>query len=172
MMCFLFVSTGFLPCEISMMTCDVFSYEWSYLKSSIDLTEALVGRPYGSCGLICKKEPGLLVRSIACDWDRISGIEVYRDQRKVLCVFVTYLPYVDNKENRTEQYLETISNLQVLVDSCSQVPWMMVGDCNTWRPQENVLHQKVYSTQPFSKRSLNLNVKARYSQQASHFCKT
>ena len=110
-----------------------------------------------------RKSLVLLFWSIVCDWDRICRIGVYRDQRKVLCVFFVYLIYVDNKENSTEQYLETISNLQVLVDSYCKGPWMIVGDCNSRHPQANVLHKKGYNTQPFSKWSLILYVKARCS---------
>lgn len=88
----LFVCEHWLrPSEIHVLRENDLTNEWVYMKSSIDNDETLVGRPYGGCGFICKKQPGMAFRPIVVtESDRMCGLEVIINQKRS-CVSLVYI---------------------------------------------------------------------------------
>ena len=138
--------------EIDAIIHSDFNDYWCNLKSSIDPTEALIGRPFGGCGFVCKKIPGLVYRPIECTSERIAGVEVIANQTTLMHVYGVYMPTDDKRVMNNECFLDTLHELQSYVDRCESVPCVIVGDLNTRLPQAPVLTQKWYRG-AFSKRS-------------------
>ena len=127
---------------------------WSNLKSSIDPSKSLLGRPFGGCGFICKNTPGVTYRSITCTSDKISGVEVIVDQKTVLCVLGAYLPYDTHTKVGLTLYLETLHELQGYIDNnCGSTPYTVIGDFNTRLPMSKTIVQKWYNKKGYGKRS-------------------
>ena len=141
------------PEEIHMVIESDFSPYWTQLKSSIDPLQPLSGRPYGGCGFICEKKPGIVYQPIKCESDRISGIEVIVQGKKTLAIFGVYMPFDDRRVYSLESYMETLSELQGYLDNESSLPCMVVGDFNAHLPQARVLTKNWHRRKPFSKRS-------------------
>ena len=138
--------------ELSHMN-EQFDNAWSNLKSSMDACTHNVGRPFGGCGFLCRKSQGVNYRTITCISDRLSGIEVIVNQKSVLCVFGVYLPYDSHDKNSFDMYLDTLNELQGLLDNCTSVPHMVVGDFNTRLPWSKTLKSNWYNCNTYGKRS-------------------
>ena len=143
------------PSEMHLVENNDFDNEWTYLKSSIDPTEQLLGRPFGGCGFICQKLDGIVYKPVACKSDRICIIEVISGPKKILTLVGVYLPYDDNNVLTYESYMNVIQEIQGFVDNCDS-PCMIVGDFNTRLPQSSSLSNKWYKRRPFTKRSVLL----------------
>lgn len=144
------------PNEISHIAKNSLEPFWTHLKSSIDPTEVLIGRPYGGCGFVCKKLSGIVYRPIPCSSDRLCGLEIIVNQRPVLSIFGVYLPCDDHRLLSHESYLECLHELQGYIEHCESGPYMVVGDFNTKLPQSKVLAQRWSSARGFSPRSTML----------------
>ena len=128
----------------------------TYLKSSIDPMSTLLGRPYGGVGFLCKRMKGVTYRVIPCESDRIMGLQIIADQKVVLCLLGVYLPCNNSTLAQTEVYIENLDYLQSLIDSCEEVPLVILGDTNTVLPENFYLKDKWYAQKPFNRRSLLL----------------
>ena len=140
------------PAEISTPMSDILSPHWHNLKSSIDPNVVLRGRPYGGCGFVCKKVPGIVYKPITCLSDRISGIELINNGKTILTIFGVYLPCDDHRLGSHETYIDTLNEVQGYIDNCS-TPFMVVGDFNTRLPQSTSLSQRWFRSRPCAKRS-------------------
>jgi len=141
------------PNEVSHMKNNDFKSLWTNLKSSIDPTEILIGRPYGGCGFVCNNIPGVSYRPIQCASDRLCGVEVTLNDGPTLSLFGVYLPHDDHCLLTHELYLECLSELQGLIENCESGPCMVKGDFNTRLPQSNVLPRRWYNRRGFTPRS-------------------
>ena len=140
------------PGEVSFMVHDEFRTKWCHLKSSIDPTEIRSGRPYGGCGFICNKVDGIVYKPIECTSERISGIDIIAENKRLLSVYGVCLPCDNNRVASNECYLEILNELQGYVDN-SDVPCIITGDFNTRLPQASVLPKRWYRGRGFSNRS-------------------
>jgi exonuclease III len=129
-----------------------FRNDWCNLKSSINPCEKLTGRPYGGLGFICKKIPGVSYKSVLCESDRLCGVEIIASQKPVLTEFGAYLPH-DSHKGGMELYLETLHELQGLIDKCGTSPYMVLGDFNTQLPMAKTLGPRWYKSGSFNRRS-------------------
>ena len=145
------LSTG----ELGRITYTEFPSYWVHLKSSMDPTEAAHGRPFGGCGFLCKKftDQDVSYRPINCDSDRLSGVEVVRDGKTVMSILGVYMPFDDHSARCKEAYLDTLIELQSLIEKSESVPCMIVGDFKTRLPQTDTLNAHWYRARPFSQRS-------------------
>jgi len=141
-----------LSSEINLIKDKYFKNDWCNLKSSINPTEVLTGRPHGGCGFVCKKVPGVSFKNVQCTNDRLCGVEVRVSQQTVLTVFGVYLPH-ESHSGGIELYLETMHELQGLIDSCGTIPYMVMGDYNTRLPMAESLSAKWYLSGGFNRRS-------------------
>ena len=103
-----------------------FKGAWSNMKSCIDPFSVLTGRPYGDGRFLCKTQPGIVYKSVACNSDGISGIEVIIGQKTVLFVLGVYLPHVGHNKECSEFYLETLHELDGRIDNCGSVSSMVM----------------------------------------------
>jgi hypothetical protein len=120
-----------------------FNHYFSHLKSSIDPCEVLSGRPFGGCGFVCRKLPGVVYKPISCVSDRLCGIELIVNHQVVLSMFGVYLPFDDRTVAGQEKYLEILYELQGYIDCCVS-PCMILGDFNTRLPQASSLKRHWY----------------------------
>ena len=75
-------------------------------------------------------------------------------EKIVLTIFGVYLPHNDYTSVSVECYLETLDQLQSLIDSSgNSAPSNIVGDMNTCLPKGASLRHEWYRQRPFSKRS-------------------
>ena len=85
-----------LPGEIKAVT-DIFTEQWSILKSSVDPEKILTGRPYGGIGFLCREAPNMAYRHFPCESDRICAVEVFVDQCVVLFLESIFLTIIIHK---------------------------------------------------------------------------
>ena len=83
-----------------------------FLKSSIDPSNDLRGRPYGGTGYLCKKKSNVTYKIIECNNDRLYGLKVLVNQTVALSIIGVYLPFYDSSEGNTELYIDTLVSLQ------------------------------------------------------------
>ena len=125
-----------------------------FLKSSVDPTTQLQGRPYGGLGFLCKKIEAYAFKLIESDCDRLLGIQLLKNQAVLLCVLGVYLPYNDNTKEQTQIFIETLDQLQCMMDNnCANIPTLIVGDMNTVLPENEFLCDNWYSRKPFNSNS-------------------
>ena len=111
----------------------------------------------GGVGLICVKMNGLSYRNIECSSDRLCGVQVSINGVSVMSVFGVYLPYNKNTLSQSEEYLETLDELQGLINNCDKnVPIIIMGDMNTSLPQNITLQKNWYRQHPYNNRSVIL----------------
>ena len=63
-----------------------------YSVSSVDVSGVLAGRPYGGLTIFCRKTIAHKCRVATFDDDRLLGLLIESDSRKILAINV-YLPY-------------------------------------------------------------------------------
>ena len=127
---------------------------WCHIKSSMDPTDRIMGRPFGGVGFVCKRSSGLVFRAIECQSDRITAIEIFKNGSEILHVIGVYLPYDDHSVQQTELYLETIGKVQCLIDKCNDdIPVIIMGDMNASIPKSDHLFPNWYKHKPYNKRS-------------------
>ncbi len=128
----------------------------SYLKSSIDPESVLTGRPYGGVGFVCKRTQGFSFYPIDCSNDRISVIKVKSGSRVSVTLIGVYMPYHNGSAAQVESYVETLAELQSVIDNNDVSPIMILGDMNTCLPKNEYLDRKWYKRKPFNRYSLLL----------------
>ena len=89
-----------------------FDGSWCHFVSSMDPLEQVSGRPYGGLGFICQNIPGVSFQEIACDTDRICGLEVSVSGSILFSVFGLYLPFNNHSRENIDLY-----TLKQLIDS-------------------------------------------------------
>ena len=141
------------PSEVSHVTCNDFKSYWTNFKSSIDPTEVLLGRPYGGCGFVCRKLPGVMYRPIICNSDRICGVQITLNNGPTISVFGVYMPYQNHSLLNHESYLECLHELQGHIENCENGPCVVMGDFNTQLPMSDSLQRRWYKARCFSTRS-------------------
>ena len=99
------------PGEVSHIEQNDFESYWTHLKSSIDPTEVLIGRPYGGCGFVCKKMTGVMYRPIVCESDNLCGIAITLNGGLTISVFGVYMPHNNHSLLNHESYLECLNEL-------------------------------------------------------------
>ena len=127
-----------------------------YLKSSMDPTECFRGRPFGGVGFVCANLENVSYKLIECVSDRILGLEVIINQTVVLTLLGVYLhvPHDDCTSDRTELYVETLCQMQHLIDTLKcNVPLVILGDMNTALPAVEFLADRWHCKTPYSKHS-------------------
>ena len=126
--------------------------KWIYLKSSVDPTEQLIGRPYGGLGFACVKAQGRSYQVLECVSDRVLSLQVTQNNEVVLYLVGVYLPTRDH----TELYLETLACMQELMESVnSSAPIVILGDMNTVLLRSDYLHEKWYFDKRYTNHSLH-----------------
>ena len=128
----------------------------TYLKSSIDPEEHLVGRPYGGIGFIYRKKTGLNFKCVDIDNERICWLKVLKGGKVLLNIIGVYMPYLNGTVEQIGLYSETIDKLQAIIDECNGTPIMIVGDMNASLPQSNELSRNWHKQHPFTSHSLLL----------------
>ena len=126
----------------------------SFLKSSIDPTETLKGRPYGGVGFICKLLKDIVFNEISIDHKRISAIQVLNHGNIIMTIFGVYMPHYDGSYDQIRLYSETIDALQYFIDDCESSPIMIVGDFNATLPRKTNISRNWYKSHPFNTHSL------------------
>ena len=129
----------------------------SYLKSSVDPTITLQGRPYGGVGFLCNHLNGITYRTIPSASDRVMGFQIIANQSVQLYLIGVYLPYDNGTISQTELYMETLEYLKCMVDMCNDAPMVILGDLNTSLPESEFLKEKWYTQKPYNKRSAVLH---------------
>ena len=125
-----------------------------FLKSSIDPTVPLHGRPYGGVGFVCSKGEGIAYNMINCESDRMSCIQILKNGKVVLSILGVYLPYDNSSKEHTELFIDILDNISCILDKYShEAPLVIVGDMNTVLPQAHALSDNWYFKRHFSKRS-------------------
>ena len=130
----------------------------SFLKSSVDPEEVLLGRPHGGIGFICKKSKDLYFNFMDVNSDRICVMKVLeKNSRKILLnVIGVYLPYFSGTTDQVSLYAETLDKLQSAIDECADAPITVVGDMNASLPQQSTISRQWYRNRPFNQHSLLL----------------
>ena len=124
-----------------------------FLKSSIDPSVQLIGRPFGGVGFLCRNTTGTSYNAIECESDRLYGLQIFKKEVLVMCIIGVYLPYENGTNDQTELYIKTIDQLQSIIDNCGSVPTLIVGDMNTVLPQEESICDNWYTKKPYGKHS-------------------
>lgn len=116
------------------------------------------GRPYGGVCIILRKGQ-LLYKEIECTNDRVITVAAYdQDNNPVQVLCNVYMPFYDRgNPNNTEQYVETIDEMQHLIDKyCSICPIKFYGDFNANVPATTPVNTKWYQCKGYNKHSLIL----------------
>ena len=131
---------------------------WSYLKSSVDPEEELLGRPYGGVGFVCKQNPNsdYSMRPVPVNSDRIAVLQLVKDGKVKLSVVGIYLPHFNGSADQVTLYAETLDLLQTTIDDHAGTPLIIMGDMNASLPQTASLSRHWYRARPFNKNSLLL----------------
>ena len=133
-----------------------FSDKWVALKSSMDPSEIINGRPYGGIGFICSKSEGITFQSIDVESDRICAIQLSMNRKVLINVIGVYLPYNSGTSECMELYLDTLDKIRSVIDQHVEAPSILIGDMNTSLPQLSTLNQNWYKTKPYNMRSVML----------------
>ena len=134
-------------CDSENLTC--------FLKSSVDPSEPLLGRPYEGVGFLCKKIPGTGYKQIVCESDRVIGLQILSKHNVVLTFIGVNMPYDNSSVDQTNLYLDTLDQIQCIMDTTdSCIPTIIMGDINTVLPQSDRLPENWFSKRPYSKHSV------------------
>ena len=90
---------------------------WTYLKSSVDPSRQLNGRPYGGLGFLCRRTSGRFFKVIEHESDRVLGVQIFDNKTLIMTVIGVYLPYDNNTLGQTELYIETLDQVQHLIET-------------------------------------------------------
>ena len=94
------------------------------------------------------------IHVLESDSDRISAIKVIKDYKCILTVIGIYLPYEAHTTEQMDLYIETLDQLQSIIDNCDpESPIAIVGDMNTTLPQSQELAPNWFRNKPFAARS-------------------
>jgi len=116
------------------------------------------GRPFGGVCIIARKVNQITYREIECLNDRVIAVGVYDQHSRLVQVLCNvYMPFYDGSSDNTEHFVETIDELQCLVDKYSSTcPIKFFGDFNANVPRNEPLNKKWYQDKGFNKHSLIL----------------
>ena len=128
--------------------------KWCYLKSSIDPILKPKGRPFGGLGFICGKFEDIAYRIIDSESDRLCSLQIIQCENVIATIIGVYLPFHDGSPEQIELYMDTLANVQSLIDVHGEcAPVIVVGDFNTSLPQKDVLLNNWHKCRPFSRNS-------------------
>ena len=126
----------------------------------IDAPPDYAGRPYGGVSLICSSNNGahFVYEESACNNKRIVCVKVLTvDNAHIKTIIGVYMPYYKNDTQQTEEYLATLSDLQILIDELAPLgPLQIVGDMNAQLPKSDSLCHNWYKKKGFTLHSLLL----------------
>ena len=132
-----------------------------FSKSSIeDDPEVFAGRPYGGLAVLVRRLPGVSVREISCESDRLLVLGFYDSCDRLMHVICNvYLPYYDACNlTQTETFVDTLSLLQAIIDKHSSVcPMKILGDFNVQLPKHDPSNKLWYRQRGYTKHSLILH---------------
>ena len=105
-----------------------------FAKSAMhDLPADYSGRPFGGVAIIVKHNPLLTFTEIVCSSNRIIALNV-NNLSSTSCQVITnvYMPYYQRGNSaQTDEFIETIDELQGLIDSHKTAcPMKLFGDFN------------------------------------------
>ena len=121
-----------------------------------------VGRPYGGVTMICSninKEICLEYEEVPCSNNRIVCVNVKTESNEhIKTVIGVYMPYYKNCIQQTDEYLTTLSDLQVLIDEFAPLgPLQIVGDLNAQLPSTADPPKNWYKKPGYNQHSALLN---------------
>lgn len=126
------------------------------MKSSMDPTETLVGRPYGGIGFIARKVNNIIYKPIVVNSERITGVQILSNGKLILTVFGVYMPYYNGRSEQIQLYNETIDILQSTIDGMEPSPLLICGDMNASLPSQTQLARFWYRQHPYNAHSFIL----------------
>jgi len=129
---------------------------WSMMKSSIDPEVVLEGRPYGGVGFICKRIPGVSYVTIYTDNDRLCALQIKSNSKVLLTIIGVYMPYYNGSVAHIQEYIDTLEDIQCIIDTNDPCPVMVLGDMNVSLPQGAQLSRHWYKSRPHNRCSLLL----------------
>ena len=129
---------------------------WSVMKSSVDPEVVLEGRPYGGVGFICKNIPGISYVNVQTDNDRLCVLQIKSNSKVLLTIIGVYMPYYDGSVAHIQEYIDTLEDMQCIIDSNDPSPIMVHGDMNVSLPQGSQLTRNWYKSRPHNRCSLLL----------------
>ena len=89
--------------------------------------------------------------------DRICSVKLIKRGLSVLKIYGIYLPCDDHSLESMELYIDTLDQLQSLIDDSDPgVPIMIIGDMNACLPWTSTICKTWYKKRPYSRRSLAL----------------
>ena len=100
---------------------------FSYSISSVDVSEILTGRPYGGLTILWRKNIAHTCRITTFDDDRLLGLQIECDSRKILAINV-YLPY--QSEDNIDLYVFYIGKFASIFEESDSSDLFILGDFN------------------------------------------
>ena len=110
------------------------------------------GRPFGGVSVIIKPNEYYNCKEIENLSDRIISVELYDGEGNLIQVICcTYMPYFNGKSEQTDLFVETIDELQAVVDQYASIaPIKIIGDLNTQLPTSQKLAKNWHTQRKFS----------------------
>ena len=118
-----------------------------------DASNDYTGRPYGGVAFICKSNAKLCYQEIPCLSDRVTAIKVISATKvQVATMIGVYMPYYDrSKPEKTDNYLETLDCIQLLLDEYGPIgPVKLLGDFNVQLPRRNQIRSNWHKSRGFN----------------------
>ena len=127
----------------------------SFLKSSINPEETLVGRPHGGIGFIYRNVEGLTFTCPDTDNDRLAIMKISHRQsgRIVLNLIGVYLPHHNGSPEQIALYSDCLDQLHSILEDCTMGPVLIVGDMNAAIPRYFNQSQGWYRYRPYNHHS-------------------
>ena len=107
------------------INCDFLSTSVSGVDSSL----FLVGRPFGGYAILYRKSLSLSISLIPVSSNRFCAIKVSTLDGGTLLMFCVYMPYENHLSSFTD-YLNTLGEIQGLLDAHSHTGIFLIGDFN------------------------------------------
>ena len=113
------------------------------------------GRPFGGLSVVAKSNHGLCFYEIECSCDRLLPFKVINKHGKVIQTIINvYFPfYQSGNHEQTKEFIETIDQLQTVIDDSEGVPIKIVGDFNVKLPKQAKLNQSWFRRNGFNQHS-------------------
>ena len=108
-------------------------------KSGVDSSESILpGRPHGGTAILYSKRIASNMTHILVASKRICAIKIKPDNGTTLIIASVYMPCNNMRVTATSpEYLETISELEMLCDKFSTAQILIAGDWNTYISRRN-----------------------------------
>ena len=113
------------------------------------------GRPFGGLCIVVKKCEAFSSREIEIACDRVLAVGLYDTRGTLMQVVVcVYMPFYNGTPEKYEEFVETLDNLQSVVDSFGpSAPVLLLGDFNAQLPSKTYLQKKWYKEKGFNRHS-------------------